>query len=34
SILHMAGYDHEYDTTNAEEMFQKQEMYLKNLFAE
>ncbi len=33
SILHMAGYDHEYDTTNAEEMFKKQEMYLKNLLS-
>ncbi|MEJ5257721.1 MAG: rRNA maturation RNase YbeY [Fervidobacterium sp.] len=29
SILHMAGYDHEYDSTNAEEMFRKQEEYLK-----
>jgi probable rRNA maturation factor len=34
SILHMAGYDHEYDATNAEEMFQKQEMYLRKLLSE
>ncbi|ACJ75854.1 hypothetical protein H17ap60334_03985 [Thermosipho africanus H17ap60334] len=29
AALHVAGYDHEYDTTNAKEMFQKQEEYLK-----
>ncbi|MGQ9855137.1 MAG: rRNA maturation RNase YbeY [Fervidobacterium sp.] len=29
SVLHMAGYDHEYDTSNAEEMFNKQAEYLK-----
>ncbi|AMW32778.1 probable rRNA maturation factor [Fervidobacterium changbaicum] len=34
SILHMAGYDHEYDTTNAAEMFQKQDAYLKDLINE
>ncbi|WP_448374951.1 rRNA maturation RNase YbeY [Fervidobacterium sp.] len=31
SILHMAGYDHEYDTTNAQEMFAKQKMYVEKL---
>lgn len=29
SILHMAGFDHEYSTENAEEMFKKQDMYVK-----
>jgi len=34
SLLHMSGYDHEYDKTNAEEMFAKQDMYVKQLFNE
>jgi len=29
AVLHVAGYDHEYDKTNAELMFKKQEEYLK-----
>ncbi|MDK2885594.1 MAG: putative rRNA maturation factor [Thermosipho sp. (in: thermotogales)] len=29
AVLHVSGYDHEYDKTNAELMFKKQEEYLK-----
>lgn len=29
AALHVAGYDHEYDKTNAELMFKKQDEYLK-----
>ncbi|MBO8160393.1 MAG: rRNA maturation RNase YbeY [Thermosipho sp. (in: Bacteria)] len=29
AALHVSGYDHEYDTTKAEEMFKKQDEYLK-----
>nr|WP_143606627.1 rRNA maturation RNase YbeY [Thermosipho atlanticus] len=29
AALHVAGYDHEYDTSKSEEMFRKQEYYLR-----
>uniref|UniRef100_A0A7C5YE73 Endoribonuclease YbeY n=1 Tax=Fervidobacterium nodosum TaxID=2424 RepID=A0A7C5YE73_9BACT len=32
SILHMAGYDHEYSTENAEEMFNKQNKYVEEIW--
>lgn len=32
SILHMAGYDHEYNTENAEEMFNKQTKYVEEIW--
>lgn len=31
SILHMAGYDHEYKDDNAEEMFKKQDSYVEKI---
>ncbi|ODN31203.1 rRNA maturation RNase YbeY [Fervidobacterium thailandense] len=34
SILHMAGYDHEYGDVNAKEMFEKQENYVQKLLCE
>ncbi len=33
SILHMAGYDHEYEGSNAEEMFKKQNDYVERIWA-
>lgn len=32
SILHMAGYDHEYSKENAEEMFNKQNKYVEEIW--
>lgn len=32
SILHMAGYDHEYKDDNAEEMFKKQDNYVGSIW--
>lgn len=32
SILHMSGYDHEYNTKNAKEMFKKQDMYVTSIW--
>ncbi|ABS60838.1 MULTISPECIES: rRNA maturation RNase YbeY [Fervidobacterium] len=32
SILHMAGYDHEYSSENSEEMFKKQEEYVDKIW--
>ncbi len=34
SILHMAGYDHEYSFENSEEMFKKQEEYVNKIWQE
>ncbi|MEN3042737.1 MAG: rRNA maturation RNase YbeY [Fervidobacterium sp.] len=33
SILHMAGYDHEYNTENAQEMFDKQSKYVEQVWS-
>ncbi|MGC8820150.1 MAG: rRNA maturation RNase YbeY [Fervidobacterium sp.] len=32
SILHMAGYDHEYNSQNAQEMFRKQSEYVEKIW--
>lgn len=34
SILHMAGYDHEFNSSKADEMFEKQKMYVVELCAQ